>query len=366
MRRIFVGATQQHDGKTTVSLGLYIAATKRGLSAGFIKPVGQRYLVADGVQVDEDAVLFKCALLADGRMKSLNPVTIPQGFTEQYIFNRDPERVRGAIREAFSEVAKGKDLVVIEGTGHAGVGSVIDASNATVARMLEARCVIVSEGGIGRCIDEIALNTALFEKEGVHCVGAVINKVHVEKYGKIDRAVRQGLKNIGVECLGVIPYRVELTYPTVAQLREELGLDLFSGEPYLTNKVRYIMVGAMEPQNMIRYLQDGCLVVVPGDRVDNIVTSVNVHLMAGRGGAVRIAGLLLTGGLVPHPSIVSILRQVDVPVVLSDDDTATAAYRARQLVAKITPRDSDKISLAADLIEKHVDVDRIFGDVGDA
>jgi hypothetical protein len=362
MKRIYVAATQQHDGKTTISLGLYVTAQQRGCKAGFIKPVGQRYLVEEGVQVDEDAVLFKRALTADGPLKSLNPVTIPRGFTEQYIFHRDRRKILRPIQKAFAQVAAGKDLVIIEGTGHAGVGSVIDASNAAVAKMLEADCIIVSGGGIGRCIDEICLSRALFEREGVRCLGAIINKVYQDKYEKVQRAVRRGLKNIGMKCLGVIPYRVELTYPTVAQLQDELGLEVLCGEANLGNKVRHILVGAMQPQNMIGYLQDGCLVVVPGDRVDNIVTSVNAHLLEDRGTHLHIAGLLLTGGLIPHLSIVNMLRQVDVPVVLSDEDTATAAYAARQLVAKITPRDADKIALAVDLIAEHVDLDAIFAD----
>jgi len=364
MKRIYVAATQQHGGKTTIALGLYVTAKQRGYKAGFIKPVGQRYLVEEGVEVDEDAVLFKRALTADGALKSLSPVTIPRGFTEHYIFHRDPAQIRQSIREAFAEVSAGKDVVIIEGTGHAGVGSVIDASNAAVAKMLQADCIIVSGGGIGRSIDEICLNRALFEREGVRCLGAIINKVYEEKYDKVERAVRQGLEAMGIACLGVVPYRAELTYPTVAQLKDELGLELLCGEAYLGNKVRHILVGAMEPQNMLGYLQDGCLVVVPGDRVDNIVTSINVHLLKLLGARLQIAGLLLTGGLIPHLSIVNILRQVDVPVVLSEQDTATAAYTARQLVAKITPRDVDKIALAVELISRHVDLDTIFAEDG--
>ena len=99
MKKIFVAATQQHDGKTTLCLGLYQAARKRGLPTCFIKPVGQRYVVEDGEQVDEDAVLFKHALMADGKIKDLNPVTVPRGLTREYIFDRDPERIRARIRE---------------------------------------------------------------------------------------------------------------------------------------------------------------------------------------------------------------------------------------------------------------------------
>lgn len=363
MKRIYVAATQQHDGKTTISVGLYKAAEERGYHACFIKPVGQRYLLEDGVKADEDAVLFKHALSAGGELRNLSPVTIPRGFTEQYIFNREPELISSRIRQAFDRVSAGEDVAIIEGTGHAGVGSVIDASNAAVARMLEADCLLVTQGGIGRCIDEICLNHALFQKEGVSCIGVVINKVYSEKYDKVSSAVRQGLENVGIRCLGVIPYCAELTYPTIVQLRDELGLELICGERYSGNRVHSIIVGAMEPQNMIAYIEDGCLVVVPGDRVDNIIISINAHLMYQHCGGPCISGLLLTGGLKPHPRIMNILTEVNVPVLLSKNDTATAAYEARQLVAKITPQDKWKVDLAADLVKKHVDLDMIFGDL---
>ena len=41
------------------------------------------------------------------------------------------------------------EILLIEGTGHAGVGAVIGLSNATVAAMLGAPAIIVSEGRWG-------------------------------------------------------------------------------------------------------------------------------------------------------------------------------------------------------------------------
>ena len=57
-RRVFLAATGQNRGKTTASLGL-IAGTPRRGAAGFLKPVGQRYLVVDGTRADEDAILIR-------------------------------------------------------------------------------------------------------------------------------------------------------------------------------------------------------------------------------------------------------------------------------------------------------------------
>ncbi len=364
MKRIYVAATEQHAGKTTISLGLYSAARKRGYKTCFIKPIGQRYVLEEEQQVDEDAVLFKRALEAAGPIKDLSPVTIPRGFTREYIYEPDPESIYDPIRQAVEGLEADHDLAVVEGTGHAGVGSVIDASNARVASLLEAACIIVTGGGIGRCIDQIALNRALFEEHQVPIVGAVINKVYEEKYQKVSAAVRQGLENQGMECLGVVPYRRQLTYPTMRHIQSEFGLEVLCGGDKLDNKIRDIIVAAMEPHHMINYLTDGSLVVVPGDRVDNILASINAHLLKDRGTGPEVAGLLLTGGFIPHISIINILCAVDVPVLLVEDDTARAAFKVRSLVPKITPRDVDKIEMAEQMIEEYVNLEKVFEAAG--
>ena len=47
------------------------------------------------------------------------------------------------------QVASTSDVTVLEGTGHVGVGSIIEASNADVAARLGADVVLVANGGIG-------------------------------------------------------------------------------------------------------------------------------------------------------------------------------------------------------------------------
>ncbi len=297
MKKIYVAATQQHAGKTTISVGLYKAAMDRGFKVCFTKPVGQRYVMVEDEKIDEDAVLFKRALSAAGAVKDMSPVTIPRGFTRDYIFNPRPEAIRREILKAVEGLEQGHDLMIVEGTGHAGVGSVLDASNAEVAHLLGAKCVIVAGGGIGRCIDELCLNRALFDRFGVPVIGAIINKVYQDKYDKVSPAVRQGLANSGMECLGVVPYCRELTYPTMIQIQEECGLELLCGEAHLTNRVQDIIVAAMTPQNMIHYLTDGSLVVVPGDRVlvaeSGVHTREDVERLAGAGADAVLVGTAL-------------------------------------------------------------------------
>ena len=171
MRHVYLAATGQNRGKTTVSLGVLDGFGRRGLSTGFMKPVGQRTVIEDGVPADEDAVLMRSVFGLAEPLEQMSPVHIPRGFTQSFIDGQVVEDLGARIRAAHAAFAADRDILLIEGTGHAGVGAVIDLSNARVAAMLGVPAVIVSEGGVGRPIDEIVLNAALFERHGVHVAG---------------------------------------------------------------------------------------------------------------------------------------------------------------------------------------------------
>ncbi len=122
------------------------AVQDRGLQLGFLKPVGQRFLVIDGTRADEDAVLMSEVFALPDALNDMSPVTLPRHFTTDFIMGRISDDLAAQVVAADARVAAGKDVVVIEGTGHAGVGAVIDLSNARVAAMLGAPVIIVSRG----------------------------------------------------------------------------------------------------------------------------------------------------------------------------------------------------------------------------
>ena len=360
MTRIFVGATRQHDGKTTTCLGLYSLLRQMGKRVHFIKPVGQRYMGLDGHKIDEDAVLMRHVFGEDVELSAMSPVAVPRGFTEQYIFNRDRASIYRQIDEAMLKVDKDTDVTIIEGTGHAGVGSVFDASNADVAKHLGAKAIIVSQGGIGSCIDEIALNRAIFEQAGVPIAGVIINKVLLEKYDRINRAVRQGLQNLGLPCLGVIPYVPELTYPTIRQIAEELELTVLAGDKYLDRRAQSVIVAAMEPQNTISFIRNGTFVITPGDRVDNILVCIAAHVVGEQPSEGSVSGILLSGGFIPHFTILNLLKKADVPVLSCSQDTYSISTKIQKFVVKIGIDDSDKVKTVCGLIANNLDNDLLM------
>ena len=347
------------SGKTTFSLGLYKLFRERQLKTAFMKPVGQQTVDVHGQDVDKDSYLMGEVYRCREELKDMSPVTVGRGYTEQYIFNPNKEELRDRILKAFKRITKGKDSIIVEGTGHAGVGSVLDLSNADVARLLGAKVIIVAERGIGRSIDEIMLNKALFDLLQVEVLGVVVNKVLPEKYERIKKVIAMGLERKGIPLLGVIPHDPLLSSPTVGQLMKDLNLQLLCGQASLNRKVRNTIIAAMEPYNMITYLTDGTLVLTSGDRVDNIMAAVSSHLVA-QGRIAQVSAIMLTGGLTPNVKIIDLLEKSRIPILITEDDTYTVAGKIENMICKIQKTDKDKIAEARQLVKKYVDVDFIL------
>jgi len=354
--RVFIAATRQNDGKTTVSLGLIATLQQSFPRIGYIKPVGQRFVEIAEQKIDEDSVLMDAVYQLNCPLVDMSPIAVEPDFTRKYLQAGNNETLVNKIHSAFDRVAWEKDFVLCEGSGHAGVGSVFDLSNAQVAKRLGCKVIIVTRGGIGKPIDEVALNQALFEKEGVEIIGVILNKVLGDKVDYVSDFARRGLKRKGLELLGVIPHQRILSSPTVDLICDELGAELLNQPPTLHTLVEDVVVGAMGAQNAMQFFKRGVLLITPGDRED-IVLAACTGIEAQNEN--KMAGIVLTGGLRPSDSVLKVIRAMPIPVLLAQKDSYQVASEVHDLNVKTRPGDAEKISLIRDIIARNVDVKQI-------
>ena len=355
--RVFIAATRQNDGKTTTSLGLIAGLQEHYPRIGYIKPVGQRFVEIEEQKIDEDTVLMDSVFRLNCPLVDMSPIAVEPDFTRKYLQSSNNEALVKKIQKAFDRVAWEKDFVLCEGSGHAGVGSVFDLSNAQVAKILGAKVIIVTQGGIGKPIDEVALNQALFEKEGVEIIGVILNKVHGAKMEFITEFARRGLKRKGLDLLGVIPHQSVLSNPTVDLIREELAAEVLNRTGGLHNLVEGVTLGAMGAPNAISYFKPGVLLITPADREDIIRAAA--ASVAGRNGD-TMAGIILTGDIRPSEESLALIRVMPVPVLHSPQDTYELASKVHDLTVKTRPGDAQKITLIRDLIAQNVDIEKIL------
>ncbi len=354
--RIFVAATQQNDGKTTVSLGLFGALRKTLGRIGFIKPVGQRFVEIEGELVDEDTVLIDKTYGIFAPLADISPISVEPEFTRKFIQQANTDMLVRRIQNSFDRAAWEKDFVIIEGTGHAGVGSVFDLSNARVAHLLSAKAILVTQGGIGRPIDEVALNRALFEKEGVEVLGVVLNKVMPEKYDHVLEFAGKGFARLGIELLGVIPADPVLAHPTLGQVCRAVKGEFVNARASSRRLVRKVLIGDMEAGHLIRQFNAGTLVITPGDREDVILAAISLAGQQSRG----VCGLVLCNDLQPHEDVMRALRESELPVILSPMDSFTIASKIHSMTVKTLPGDDEKIGKIQALTEKYINIQRLL------
>jgi len=360
-KRIFVAGTRMNDGKTTVCLGLFAALQQRFAKVGFIKPIGQRFVEVAGHLIDEDSILLERTYRVEAPIESMSPIAIDSAFTRRYL--DDPAATLGTLTDklcrAFDRASWEKNFTLIEGSGHAGVGSVFDLSNARVARILNAKAIIVGSGGIGQPVDEISLNKALFDKEGVEVIGAIINKVEPEKLDEIRHYASKGLKRLGVPLLGLLPRSDVLLSPSLRQIAERIRGDWLNGEAIADQtSVKRVIIGAMTASGILDALDPGTLLITPGDREDLIMAALSYEATRQ---ADPIAGIVLTRGILPHHRLRRMMSQSRIPIILSQTDSYAVASRIHGMTVKTRPEDAVKIPLIKRLVQEQIDLDLLAG-----
>ena len=214
---LFIAATGQNVGKTTLCLGILANLKKRFDSVGFIKPVGQQHVKVDGnINVDKDVVLFKKHFNLPAEWTDMSPVIIPAGFTREFLDHKVTEEfLQQKIEHAFNKIHSQNAYTIVEGTGHVGVGSIVNMNNAKVAHGLGLDVVIIASGGLGSAHDELAMNITMCHHYGLKVQGVILNRVLDDKRDMILDYIPKSLKKWNIPLIGCVPYNAFLNTPAI-------------------------------------------------------------------------------------------------------------------------------------------------------
>lgn len=355
-KRIFIAATRMNDGKTTTSLGLYSALNDGEKKIGYIKPVGQRFVDVNGEKIDEDSFLLTKTFDVSVPIQAMSPIVVDKDFTKNYLDDSASiyPKIVNRLCRSFDRAAYEKDYIIIEGTGHAGVGSVFDLSNAEVANILNAKVIIVASGGIGRPIDEIALNQALFEKAGADIIGVIINKVQSDKLDFIKHYCGQALEKMNLKLLGVIPENAKLSEPSLSQIIHEIrGECLNTTNNIQSKKIKKVVIGAKTGLSTIDDIEEGTLIITSGDREDIIQPCIKSNK------ASMLSGIILTNAITPNDATLEDIQSSEIPFILSNDSSYSVISRMNKMNIKTQPHDLDKISIIKEILKSNIDLKEI-------
>lgn len=376
-RPIFVAATRQHVGKTSVSLALTAGLKKRFNKIGFVKPVGQQHLIVQSqssgtdVRVDKDVKLVREHFdLSHLDYKDMSPVIIPPGYTRDYIDGKVSrhDQLR-SIHQAFNAQAEITDMLLLEGTGHIGVGSCVNANNAQVAAMVGADMVLVANGGVGSAFDSLDLNYNMCKSNGVRIAGVIINKVMPDKMEQTRKYMSALLKNNwGVPLLGVVPDKPFLGCPALADLERLFNTKLLSGHEH---RMRHYNVDGINlvTTSLGRFLENlrdkpaRTMYVTHVTRNDIVLGFLAEHQRRMAEGRIFEAALVLCGRKGRYdlfPEIKDMIKSLNAPVLHITDSTYKAMETMHHFTPKLNIDDTSRVDQAVSHYEPHIDFDLLL------
>jgi phosphate acetyltransferase len=351
---IYLATTEPYSGKSVIALGLMNLLFGKTESVAYFKPV----ISSTGAQKEQRLELLRAHFKL--AMPYEDMFVFSRNQAVQQINSGNEANFIDTIIDRFKRLQERHDFVVVEGTDFMSSNLNMEFDgNITIAKNLGVPAAIITRGD-GKSVQEIvdvALSTTRsFLDEGVQILTVIANKLDPDKMEEVRTELLKALpKEIIVTC---IPAATDLDSPTMKEIFQSVGGRILLGEHLLSNQVDSSIVGAMQLHNCLSRLNRNTLIVTPGDRGDIILGALQANLSKNYP---KVAGLVLTGGLLPDETILNLMHGLDtvVPIIQVNTGTFKTVTNVANTKARISTDTTEKIALAISIFDKFVDVKKL-------
>jgi phosphate acetyltransferase len=355
-KAIYIATTESNSGKSLVSLGLMHSLLGRAAKVGYFRPI------IDDLKEGE----------IDNHIHTVSSYfNLNISFKDAYAFQRSEvikmknenkdDDIISRIIEKYKALEDRFDFVLVEGTSFQGEGAIIEFDiNVLIAKNLGVPAIIISSGR-HKTLDELTGNIQMafdsFKDKGVEVLSVIANKVQTENLDMVVRELEQYLP-VNV-IINAIPLNEVLSNPSIKEIVDELDAKVLFGEASLHNQAASFSVGAMQLRNYLTHLQENGLVITPGDRADLILGALQANVSENYP---AVAGIVLTGGLVPEPTIIKLIEGLSevVPIISVQEGTFSVANQIGKIKSQIYAENTLKISTSINDFEKFVKVETLI------
>lgn len=360
-------------GLTSACLGMIHALDCLGIKAGFLKPFVQTD--PNGRSIDHSSTLVSQTF------KLNTPTAIDQHLVERMLGDNQLDELLEQVVSLQREAAQGKDMIVVEGVVPTGDASYASQLNAALAQALDANVILVTTADIEHpdaLADKLDMHLRPFGGAGsIRALGALLMRVQglptdsaqiplaadptlrlTNELKNLTTQLQQHSRLIGSDVfpiIGMVPFSDVLSVPRTADIAESLGaVWLNQGESH-KRRVQRITLTARTVTNVLPSFKPGTLIVTPGDR-DDILVAAALATMNG----MPLAGVLLTGGYMPHQHIIDLCRpalKTGLPVLSVDTNSYDTVSQLSQINNEIPSDDIERAEQVTRFVSSHIDID---------
>jgi phosphate acetyltransferase len=370
MQTILFIPTNGGIGLTSACLGFVRALDFLGIKAGFMTPFSQS---------SSDNTLSQSSVLMQNAFHLNPPASISRQHLERMLGNDQLDELMEEVVEQYQQIANKYDVIVCEGLVPSNDSTYAEQVNVAIAQALDAKVIFVSTGDLaqpnaiadkldiyardfGGLDSERTLGTILMRVKG-------IDEVHDVDFGGPGEAllgltqdqlqqIHQHSPSFGTDqfhVLGMVPFSNSLSVPRTWDVANVLDATwLNEGEAKSRRVVETKLVGR-SVANIEGAFNRGTLLVVAGDR-DDIILATALATLNG----VPLAGLVLTGDLMPNDNVVKLCRNAlksGIPIMSVKTDSFDTAQRLVNMSYEIPDDDTERAIEVANYVAAHLDLE---------
>lgn len=354
-KNLYITATEASSGKSAISLGVMEMLLRNIERVGFFRPL----INFDEIEnrVDNDINLISSYFNLDIPYEEMFAYTTLEA-NSMISSGKQHELIEGIVSQ-YKSLENDFDFILCEGTDFTGSTSAFEIDiNAEIANNLGCPVLLVANGHhktVSGAIRAIELSMESLVEKGCKVLATIVNRTDSAKRDILIDKLKEKVFDSN-HAIYTIPDDKYLGNPTIGEIAKALNAKILYGEEHLNRHAHSFTVAAMQLRNFLERIDQGTLVITPGDRADIIVaclSSVSSISMP------KISGIILTGGLEPDESVKRLIDGYKhvVPILSVKENTFPAAIIVDDIHAVISPEDSRKITKALEVFEKNVDIE---------
>ncbi|WP_207262040.1 phosphate acetyltransferase [Desulfovibrio sp. Huiquan2017] len=357
-KSLYIAATEARSGKSAIVLGVMHLLRANLQNVAVFRPVINDPL--DGRR-DHDIDLLLRHFKLDQPYERTYGYTLSEA--RRLINSGNKALLLENTLNKFKELEKEYDFVLCEGTDYIGGSATLEFEiNAAIVSNLGCPVLLVVNG-LDRSDDELCSSAQrtveIFEERGLEVLGLIVNRARPDFSPETLKDLKARTRTAHPLLTYAIPDDKRLGNPTIHDVIKWLDAKVLYGHGSLDTPVDSFLTAAMHITHFLEYIEDGALIITPGDRMDIILAAISSRQSASYG---NIAGMVLTGGIQPSVAMHRLIEGwtgVPLPILSVTDHTFKATQTLQALHGTIDPEHPTKIASAIGLFEARVDIEEL-------
>jgi BioD-like phosphotransacetylase family protein len=338
-------ASIESAGKTSLCAGIGGKLLSQGKKVGYVMPVR---LSETGSAGDLESIEFlKEALKLNDPLESISPVVLSQKELWDNLTDDSQQFVK-TIKETVTKIAKGKDIVIVEGLSDLIVDNVATLGCYKISEALKSKVIIVLQ-----YFESLSPSTLVrvAEELGENLIGVIVNFVPEPRLEAIKKQLTDSFQEAGIKLLGVLPEVRSLLGITVDEIASALGGEIITCPENAGELIENVMV-AMTIDSGIDYFnrKSNKAAVIRGERADMQLAALETSTRS----------LILTNAVRPLKQVIYQAESKHVPIVVSPDDTEQTINNIVESLSKSTFNNLRKLKRFGQILDRNVDMEYIF------